>query len=424
MNPSLDTRADKSWLARESQRWVDDGVISAEQRDRVLARYPDELQTISTVFMVRWLAWLVAASGVILLVAWNWDGLPHAVKLSGSLLVTLAAYGAAALAARRQQQPRRDLLAFAGALLSGAFIAALTDFLPLDPTNTWPLFSWVAVLAATAAVTAAPVTTLAAAAALTFWVMVDTGRPPLSWAFLAVFPAIAIALQRRTHWSAAGAASLAWGAWLGFTAIEVWRGSSSLSGLATLAAGAALDGWAHWPAHRRPAFARTTPALFLMIGGLAMLTGSALARSAPPALAFTGQAIPALVLIVAMAVVALWPWSPMRSRVAGALVIAWLLVWAIAAPATTPPAWWSWAWLVAASAGLVGLSVSAISEAGTTRDRGVLLAGIASMVTLVMVHLSGGPNRFGRSALILLVSGAALWWTTTGHRNSPDRPSL
>jgi len=83
-----------------------------------------------------------------------------------------------------------------------------------------------------------------------------------------------------------------------------------------------------------------------------------------------------------------------------------------------------WVWLLVASAGLVGVAISAIRESATIQSRAVLLAGIASILTLVLVHVTAGPNRFGRSALVLLASAAALWWSTTRQKPSRVQPVL
>lgn len=411
------------WLNRESERWTDDGVITPEQRQAILARYPDE-QALFGGATLAWLAWLVAGFGLILLVAWNWEGLSHTVKVGGTAALTLGAYAAAAWSARAGRSGRAELLAFAGALAAGAFIAAATDMWTIGETQTWPLLAWAVVIAVTAAVMASPTTVALGAGVLLFWVLTDTGRPPASWSFLVVFAILAAALERRTHWLASGSLSVAFGGFVTLTAMELWRTPSAAPAAFLLAVGAALDAWAH-RAKARPAFARTTPALGFTIAGFAFLTVESLTRSSLGLWMSDPAAMgPAIVLLVALIVVAIWTPGITRARVTGLVATAWTAVWATTGAMTEMPLALSWLWLLVASAGLVGVAISAIRESATLHSRAVLLAGIASILTLVLVHVTSGPNRFGRSALVLLASAAALWWSTTRHKRSPAQPKV
>lgn len=419
----------RDWVMRESARWEADGLISADQRQAILARYPAGSSVLFAGATLAWLAWLVAGFGLILLVAWNWEGLSHALKVGGTIALTLAAYAAAIFAARQGRTTRAELLAFAATLLAGAFIAAITDMWQVGDVETWPLLAWAIVIAVTALVVASPATVALGAGVLLFWVMTETGRPPASWAFLLVFPLLAVALERRSHWLAGGMVSVAFGGFTVLTAMEIWRTPSAAPVAFLLAVGAALDAWAHRGPGRTPAFARSTPALAFTIGGFALMTASSLARSGTgawmPDAATMG---PALVLLGALLVVALWqpgasaPAS--RARLVALVAIAWTIVWVTGSATAAMPEALGWTWLIVASAGLVGVAVSAIDEASATGSRAMLLAGVASIITLILVHVGGGPNRFGRSALVLLASAAALWWRTSRRESSPQRPEL
>ena len=419
---------DFDWLTRESSRWVDDGVITPDQRDTILQRYPGDIRDpLFSGSLLTWLAWLVAGSGIILLVAWNWESLSHAARVGGTCALTLVAYLAAVREWRGGRVARAGMVAFVGSLLAGASVAAMTDMWQVDAGQTWPMLVWAVVIAVTAAVTASPVTTALGGGVLAWWVLIDAGRPPASWAFLLVFPLLAWAAERRSHWLSSGTLSVAFGGWVVLTAMEVWEGSSAVAAVFALTVGAALDAWAHAPAGRGPAFARPTPALVFTMSGFALLTAGALSRSAPGAwLSEPASQAPALVLLASLAGVALWQsgtrgWT--RARLVASVVMTWMVLWIAVAPVEPVPAWWSWMWLVVASAGLVGLTVSCADEAMRTGNRGVLLAAIGSILLLIVVHITAGPNRFGRSSVVLLVAAAVLWWVTSRHkpmRSSPE----
>ncbi len=420
---------DSGWLRHESARWVDDQIISAAQRDAILGRYPDgDRDPLFSGSLLIWLAWLVAGTGVILLVAWNWQRLSHAARVGGTLTVTLMAYAAALREWRAGRGARAGMVAFAASLLAGATVAAATDMWQVDAEQTWPMLAWAAVIAVTAAVSASPVTTALGGGVLLWWVLIDTGRESASWAFLLVFPLLAWAAERRDHWLSSGMLSVAFGGWVVLTAMELWQGPIAVPAIFALAVGAALDTWTHAPAGRAPAFARPTPALAFMIGGCALLTAVVLAQSTPGTWRPQPRMdLPALTLLVSLLAVALWSWGSRdftRPRVIAGLAAAWTILWVLGIPSAPEPAWWNWLWLIVASAGLVGLTVSAANEAMATGQRGVLLAAIGSMLLLIVVHVTAGPNRAGRSSLVLLLSAAVLWWVTSRHKPARRTPQV
>jgi uncharacterized membrane protein len=82
-------------LRDETPRWVRDGVISAEQAEAILARYPASAAWFSRpigIFSLLGGALLVAA--IALLVAHNWHEIPRWIKLGGLVALMLAAYAA------------------------------------------------------------------------------------------------------------------------------------------------------------------------------------------------------------------------------------------------------------------------------------------------------------------------------------------
>jgi hypothetical protein len=407
------------WLARESARWEADGVITPEQRRTILERYPDSPLK-SDQFSARalvWLAWLVAGFALILLVTWNWMSIPAAVKLAGTSGVTLALYGAAWHAYRSAMPGRAEWLAFGAALSAGAIQGTVMEVWSFGPTETLPLLFWALVVAVTAVVVASPITTTLGAGLLIFWALTDTGRPPAPWAFMFVFPFLAVALERRSHPYAAGAVTLALGVWVPLIGLDSWR-ASLIPGAMLLAASGALDKWAHMPDGRRPAFARSTPALALMVIGLTFLGAAALHHSALPSVGGDWSTIlPALTLLGALTLFAIWPseaqraarWRPM---VFGALVVVWMLSITIASRQPATPAWWMWMWTVLTSVALVVLTVSAVREGSATRNRGLFVVGVCAMIALVAMHFTGEETSVGRSALVLFVVAAVLWWAS------------
>lgn len=411
------------WLTHESEQWETDGLITPEQRRSILDRYPDtpEKDDQLTARTLVWLAWLVAGFGLILLVTWNWAEIPAGLKVGGTSLAALALYGAAWRASRRGAGGRAEWLAFGGALAAGAVTAAITEMMGVSPSNTLPVLFWALAIAVTALLAASPVTTALGAGVLLFWALIDTGRPPAPWAFMFVFPFLAVALERRSHVWAAGAATVAFGVWVPLIGIDTFN-ESMVPGAMLLAAGAALDIWAHQPADRRPAFARATPALALVAVGLVFLGMAALHRAALPLMVGDPSAVwPALALLGALILVALWPSAAQRSArwrplTFGALAVIWMVSTFVASGQTRAPLWWAWTWTALISVALVVLTVSAVREGVATRNRSLFLVGVAAMIALVVMHFTGQENNIGRSALVLFVAAGVLWWTSKTAR--------
>ena len=419
------------WLTRESEQWETVGLITPEQRRSILYRYPDtpEKDDQLTARTLVWLAWLVAGFGLILLVTWNWAAIPAGLKVAGTSLVALALYGAAWRASRRGASGHAEWLAFGGALAAGAVTAAITEAMGVPPTNTLPLLFWALAIAVTGLIAASPVTTALGAGVLLFWALTDTGRPPAPWAFMFVFPFLAVALERRSHAWAAGAVTLAFAAWVPLIGIDTWR-ESMVPGAMLLAAGGALDTWAHQPEDRRPAFARATPALAVVVVGLVFLGVAALHRTAlPPMRGDPSLVWPALTLLGALTLVALWPSAAQRSArwrppALGILGVIWMVTTFVASGQTPAPLWWAWTWTALISVALVVLTVSAVREGAATLNRGLFLVGVSAMAALVVMHFTGEENSIGRSALVLFVAAGVLWWSSKTARRNIARASI
>lgn len=106
-------------LRDEAQRWVHDGLVSAQQAEAILARYPAASSWFSrpiAIFSV--LGGALLAGGVALLVAHNWQEIPRWVKLGGVVALMLAAHAAGlGLRARGYEKLSGGLTVLGGGLL-------------------------------------------------------------------------------------------------------------------------------------------------------------------------------------------------------------------------------------------------------------------------------------------------------------------
>jgi len=130
-------------LRDEAQRWVRDGLVSAQQAEAIVARYPASAAWFSrpiAIFSVLGGALLVCA--VALVVAHNWQEIPRWAKLAGVVLLMLAAHGAG-LKARAQAYEKLGAGLFVlggGTLLVG--IALIGQLYNLSGRQSDAIFLW------------------------------------------------------------------------------------------------------------------------------------------------------------------------------------------------------------------------------------------------------------------------------------------
>jgi uncharacterized membrane protein len=106
-------------LRQETPGWVHDGVVSAQQAEAILARYPESgrwFQRPIAIFSV--LGGALVALAVALVIAHNWQEIPRWAKLAGVLTLLLGAYaGGLLLRARGHGLLGEGLFVLGGGLL-------------------------------------------------------------------------------------------------------------------------------------------------------------------------------------------------------------------------------------------------------------------------------------------------------------------
>ena len=82
-------------LKKESKRWEQEGIISADQRNRLLAMYPEKVSSVGGLVFAGLGALLIGA-GIILVFAFNWGRMPVPLKLFIAFIPLLSAIAYAA----------------------------------------------------------------------------------------------------------------------------------------------------------------------------------------------------------------------------------------------------------------------------------------------------------------------------------------
>lgn len=133
-------------LEDEVETWVDDGIITREQGEEILARYETDGPRRSRVVQV---LSLVGAAlvfvGVTLFLATNWGDLPRPARALVLVAGPGLAYLGGGVAYRRNASSVGHALCVLGAVLVGPSLFLFEDLFALGLVDAWLLLGWVAV---------------------------------------------------------------------------------------------------------------------------------------------------------------------------------------------------------------------------------------------------------------------------------------
>lgn len=155
-------------LHRELPRWLADGLVTREQADAIGARYPDgvvgESRRRAVVGSLAVIGAVVAALGVILFFAANWDAIPRGARIALLVGALLGAYaGGYTLRYRHGGRPAvGHALLLVGGILFGATIFLVGQMYHVQAHDPLAFLLWTAGVAPLAVVLRSrPLTTLA-----------------------------------------------------------------------------------------------------------------------------------------------------------------------------------------------------------------------------------------------------------------------
>jgi uncharacterized membrane protein len=305
--------ADRSFagqLSRESEAWVADGIVTAEQAAAIRSRYADvrEERRGSATTALAVIGAIAVGFGVIGFVAANWEEMSHGVRLALLTAVVAGSYAAGFhLRDRTGSRPRvGEALYLLGVLLFGASLFLVGQMYNVEAHDPFALLLWAGGAIATAVVVRSRAIAATAVLIFTAWVGFEFGLAlddagSNTWA---AFPVVAVfyggalyglataAQERiREHWFASsgfpesgrgvGLPVAAAGLFV-FTfadaADELGRAGDELSGFLLtgllLLAALALAGAAALALSRRPSGRYEAGMLVIVIG--AMLTATLL----------------------------------------------------------------------------------------------------------------------------------------------------
>lgn len=165
-------------LGRESELWVAEGIVSAEQAEAIRSRYAggEEPRGRATVALAV-IGAIAVGLGVIGFIAANWDGISHASRLLLLTLVVAGSYAAAFhLRERTGSLPRvGEALYLLGVLLFGASLFLVGQMYNVEAHDPFALLLWAGGATATGLVVRSRAIAAAAVLIFTSWVGFEFG---------------------------------------------------------------------------------------------------------------------------------------------------------------------------------------------------------------------------------------------------------
>jgi len=245
------------WLRGQTDLWVRGGLIGTAEADRILGGYDTDASGArrSRILFITLcgLALLMFSVGVLLLIGYNWNAIPRAVKVGIIFSSVIAAFIGSAAAYARAKPVGGELLAFVGTLFYGNAIWLLAQVFHIQ--SHWPdgLMWWAIGALVAAHALSSKMIGHEAVLLMAIWTCSEIGwftRP-----HYALLPALAAAiwLTLRLSSSSLAVTSLLTGViWLTVVTTQAWNAEAlaasmlTLAGCAMFASGEA--GIARWPA--------------------------------------------------------------------------------------------------------------------------------------------------------------------------------
>jgi uncharacterized membrane protein len=130
----------RKFLETESPAWVSEGLISEEQRRRLLARYPPEPQALG---LLPLLGSVLVGLSALSVVAANWQGLPTTLRMALMLSSLVGAYATGNYFLKRGNFSLGYALIGLGLILFGASIILTSQLYQLVGYDVSGLLAWV-----------------------------------------------------------------------------------------------------------------------------------------------------------------------------------------------------------------------------------------------------------------------------------------
>lgn len=208
----------RDWLARESSAWRTEGLLTDDQRERILARYPETpTENGALAFALRTLGVLLFGAAILLVISHNWAEFSQAGQLTTVFAALAVIQGAGLWCFHTGRERGATIGHLLGCIMYGAGIALIGQIYHLDAHAPDAILAWCVFTIPFALLLDATVLHLLVIVLAGVWLSMETGH--FSWRstalyhgerllFLLLLAPTALAAYRRARPALVGA--LAW----------------------------------------------------------------------------------------------------------------------------------------------------------------------------------------------------------------------
>ncbi|MBY6038011.1 DUF2157 domain-containing protein [Fictibacillus nanhaiensis] len=132
----------QKWMKREGQKWVEDKIITSEQLDLLVARYPDTKEQSKITGILPILASVLIAIGILSFIASNWSEIPPFARLSLLIFIMISFYTAGDRYLKKGHEALGTSLNLLGIVSFGASIILLGQTFHLSAVDARLFVFW------------------------------------------------------------------------------------------------------------------------------------------------------------------------------------------------------------------------------------------------------------------------------------------
>lgn len=396
------------WLAAESRYWADHGVLDEASRERILSQYDTESLPHRGTMALTLIAVLMCGIGVLLVIGYNWQRIPAAVKVAMIMASVAAAFGGAAVAYARKRHTLGEVLAFSGTLLFGNGIWLIAQVLHIQ--GHFPdAFLWFSVGALAAAfLVESTAIGVGAAILMGVWILSEASfYPRVIYPFLVLWPCAVWVAYRLRAGKMIYLIGLTGALWIGIGEVneahmDAWPAAVMLAGCALYAIGRWHDDTSDM------ADAWRISGLCAAVLMIVPLMVHGLHRNVADGTTISTIVITSIVALVAISAIA----RPARIVGDRAVVVLALVAaaWSVAvwSGLFKPDEWFPTASTVAFSAASLIACVAFIRSAFRSSRTSDLVFGVLFGLAFLIVRWTSVIENLLWSGLLLLVTGGGL----------------
>ena len=194
----------KNELASEALGWVEQGLVSKEQAEKILGLYDAELpsgdKNARGYNILMTLAALFIGLAVIVLVSANWEDIPRAVRMIGLISVTAATNLMGVRAYHQQREGTAKIWLFLGAIFYGTSIMLIAQIYHLGEHFPDGVYWWMLGILPLALITKGFILMLMSIVLTFIWFFIEAGMGFMPWSFV-VFMIIGLYYSIQLHGS-------------------------------------------------------------------------------------------------------------------------------------------------------------------------------------------------------------------------------